>query len=77
MRAATRYKLYGEDEYQDAIFPRLNRYSRSDPHLDEPGAGPARSPAHASRQHLPSVAEARYLRDGRAYLAPAVDRRGA
>ena len=26
MRAATRYKLYGEDEYQDAIFPVLNKY---------------------------------------------------
>ena len=26
MRAATRYKLYGEDEYTDAIFPMLNKY---------------------------------------------------
>ena len=26
MRAATRYKLYGEDEYGDAIFPPLNKY---------------------------------------------------
>jgi hypothetical protein len=26
MRAATRYKLYGEDEYGDATFPPLNKY---------------------------------------------------
>ena len=26
MRAATRYKLYGEDEYTDAMFPNLNKY---------------------------------------------------
>jgi starch-binding outer membrane protein, SusD/RagB family len=26
MRAATRYKLYGEDEYNDATFPVLNKY---------------------------------------------------
>jgi hypothetical protein len=26
MRAATRYKLYGEDEYTDAMFPVLNKY---------------------------------------------------
>jgi len=26
MRAATRYKLYGEDEYTDAMFPTLNKY---------------------------------------------------
>ena len=26
MRTATRYKLYGEDEYTDAIFPVLNKY---------------------------------------------------
>ena len=26
MRAATRYKLYGEDEYNDAMFPNLNKY---------------------------------------------------
>ena len=26
MRAATRYKLYGEDEYTDAVFPVLNKY---------------------------------------------------
>ena len=26
MRAATRYKLYGEDEYTDAMFPNLSKY---------------------------------------------------
>ena len=26
MRAATRYKLYGEDEYTDAMFPTMNKY---------------------------------------------------
>ena len=26
MRTATRYKLYGEDEYTDAMFPTLNKY---------------------------------------------------
>jgi hypothetical protein len=26
MRAATRYKLYGEGEYTDAMFPNLNKY---------------------------------------------------
>lgn len=26
MRTATRYKLYGEDEYNDAMFPNLNKY---------------------------------------------------
>ena len=26
MRAATRYKLYGEDEYTEAMFPNLNKY---------------------------------------------------
>jgi len=26
MRTATRYKLYGEDQYTDAMFPTLNKY---------------------------------------------------
>ena len=68
MRAATRYKLYGEDEYQDAIFPVLNKYLDPTRTSTNQEPGQRDHPMMRLANTYLMLAEA-YLRDGRSDLA--------
>ena len=68
MRAATRYKLYGEDEYQDAIFPVLNKYLDPTRTSTNQEPGQRDHPLMRLANTYLMLAEA-YARDGRPDLA--------
>jgi hypothetical protein len=68
MRAATRYKLYGEDEYQDAIFPVLNKYLDPTRTSTNQQAGQRDHPLMRLANTYLMLAEA-YMRDGKPDLA--------
>jgi hypothetical protein len=68
MRAATRYKLYGEDEYQDAIFPVLNKYLDPTRTSTNQEPGQRDHPLMRLANTYLMLAEA-YMRDGKPDLA--------